>query len=167
MKHNYSAICKNIKVLPMNEQESELYRKLRNRNDNRSSFFNQGIIEEEQQKAWYRQYLKRTDEVMLSVHLIENGEFIGALGIYDIDIQKGLAEVGRIIIDKKKCQGKGYGTESLIAINQIAGKIGLKQLYAYIYSDNPASLKSFQRAGYFISDTDDSKRIVKVIYELK
>ena len=167
MKHNYSIVCENIIISPMGELESELYRQLRNRADNRKGFFDQNIIEKEQQRKWFNQYLKRTDQIMFSIYIKESEEFIGGLGIYDINRDKRIAEVGRIIIDKERCKGKGYGAESLKGISLIAKNIGLQYLYAYIYSENQASIKTFQNAGYSISQKDSTDEIVKVLYELR
>lgn len=167
MKHNYSITCENIIISPMNEMESELYRRLRNRDDNRKEFFDQNIIEKEQQKKWFDKYLKRSDQIMFSVYLKDSKEFIGGLGVYDINMDKKIAEVGRIIIDKERCKGKGYGAEALKGTSQMARNVGLKHLYAYIYSGNQASIKTFQKAGYCISKKDSSEEVVKVLYELK
>lgn len=167
MKHNYSIVCENIIISPMGELESELYRQLRNRADNRKEFFDQNIIEKDQQSKWFIQYLKRADQIMFSVYLKDSKEFIGGLGIYDINMDKKMAEVGRIIIDKERCKGKGYGAESLNGISLIARNIGLQYLYAYIYSGNQASIKSFQKAGYSISQKDSNDEVVKVLYELR
>lgn len=104
---------------------------------------------------------------MFSVYLKDSEEFIGGLGIYDINMDKKMAEVGRIIIDKERCKGKGYGAESLKGISLIARNMGLQCLYAYIYSENQASIKTFQKAGYSISEKDSNDEVVKVLYELR
>lgn len=149
MKHSYSITGENIILVPMNENSSELYRRLRNREDNRNFFFNSDIISSEQQTKWFQNYLEKETEYMFSVLLKEDETFIGGIGIYDIDRLGGKAEIGRIIIDRNLAGGKGYGTEAIKGVTCIAERfLNMKELYAYIYTANTASIKSFLHAGF-------------------
>lgn len=156
MKHDYSIECGHIVLVPMDEQTSEQYRQLRNREDNRNFFFNSTVIEREQQERWFQNYLNKQSECMFAVFLKEKMEFVGGIGIYDIDLSQKTAEVGRIIIDRNLVAGKGYGTEAIKGICNIAqDKLDLEEVYAYIYSDNIASTKAFLKSGFSECSADD------------
>lgn len=155
MKHNYSFTGENIVLIPMDENFSESYRKLRNREDNRNFFFNSAEISSEQQAKWFRGYLEKETEFMFSIFLKDRETFIGGIGIYDIDRSAGKAEIGRIIVDRNLAGGKGYGAEAIKGITCVAeNSLGMKELYAYIYATNQASIRSFLRAGFCKCDTD-------------
>lgn len=169
MKHDYSIECEHIILIPMDEQTSECYRKLRNREDNRNFFFNSAIIEREQQKKWFQNYLNKQSEYMFAAFLKEKMEFVGGIGIYDIDLSRKTAEVGRIIIDRNLAAGKGYGTEAIKGVCSIAkDKLNLEETYAYIYSANSASTKAFFKAGFSMCSVDgENKETVKFSMLLK
>lgn len=149
MKHDYSIECEHIVLVPMDEQTSELYRKLRNREDNREFFFNSAVIEKEQQIKWFHSYLEKKEEFMFAILFRETMKFIGGIGIYDINFEQQTAEVGRIIVDRNVAAGKGYGTEAIKGIVEIArDKLGMEEVCAYIYRTNIASVKAFFKAGF-------------------
>lgn len=153
MQHNYSFDGEHIILRPMNESTSELYRVLRNREDNREFFFHSTIIEKEQQVKWFNNYLLKEDEYMFSILFPENYKFVGAIGIYNINQIKKTAEIGRIIIDRYIGGGKGYGTEAINCVSDIARRrLGTQELYAYIYSSNTASVKAFLKADFLVEN---------------
>lgn len=163
MKHNFSLECDHIVLMPMDEESSEEYRKLRNREDNQKFFFHSAVIEKEQQIRWFYNYLKRENEYMFAVFLKEKMKFVGGIGIYDIDIIKKTAEIGRIIIDRRLASGKGYGTETIRGIVDIfQNQLKLKEMYAFIYTTNIASIKSFLRAGFIRDTENDCNEIIRV-----
>ena len=164
MKHDYSIEREHIILVPMDEQTSECYRKLRNREDNRNFFFNSVVIEKEQQEKWFQNYLNKQSEYMFAVFLKEKMEFVGGIGIYDIDLFRKTAEVGRIIIDRNLAAGKGYGTEAIKGVCRIAqDKLNLEEMYAYIYSANLASIKAFFKAGFSERSIEsENKETIKV-----
>ena len=165
MEHNINIKGTDISLLPLNKEYSECYRKLRNRDDNRFYFFNSAIIEKEQQKRWYESYLAEKDQYMFAI--IENGKgyFVGGVGIYDVvtNFEK-TAQVGRIIVDKERCFGKGYGAQALKLLAQIAkNDLKLVSLYAYIMKTNIASIKTFEKAGYQLIEENSDRCKVKIL----
>lgn len=151
MNHQYFAESENIILKPFGEIDSEQYRILRNEDSNRKFFFSDEFISVDTQKKWYKGYLEKTGEYMFSIYHKSSELFLGAIGIYDVNEICSTAEVGRIIIDNKIeiAKGKGYGAEAIIALSRFAfEKLNIQQLYAYIYSDNLASIKSFEKAEY-------------------
>ena len=134
MKHNFSLECDHIVLMPMDEESSEEYRKLRNREDNQKFFFHSAVIEKEQQIRWFYNYLKRENEYMFAVFL-----------------------------NRRLASGKGYGTETIRGIVDIfQNQLKLKEMYAFIYTTNIASIKSFLRAGFIRDTENDCNEIIRV-----
>lgn len=149
MEHNYCYKVEEICLRPFSLVDSENYRQLRNREDNRRWFKTDAVIAQEAQEKWYHNYLLKTSEYMFAVEENETGKFLGAVGLYDVDLETKSAEIGRIIIDRYIVGGKGYAAKALEAACRIAiEQLGLRRIYAEIYSDNVASLRSFRKIGF-------------------
>lgn len=166
MKHNYFIESDRISLHAMTEDESEMYRILRNRKDNIDFFFSGKEITVAEQKTWYERYLNDETQLMFSIYENVGGVFIGGISLYDIDSNKGMAEVGRIIIDRNIAAGKHYGAEAIKLLNSIAkANVNIHSTYANIYNSNLASLKSFYAAGY--KDVSEKNGIKNLKIELE
>ncbi|WP_026669513.1 GNAT family N-acetyltransferase [Butyrivibrio sp. AE3006] len=162
MNHNYNMQSEGVKLTPMTAQDSEKYRILRNRKDNISFFFSGKEITSDQQAAWYKKYLDDDTQYMFSIYEKNSDNYIGGIGIYDIDTDKRTAEVGRIIVDREIAGGKHYGAAAISLLIELArNELKLNSLYANIYSTNKTSLKSFLRAGFVEDSVNDS--VTKVV----
>lgn len=144
-----------IYISSMNAYEAEKYRVLRNRDDNRQMFFDDSVISMEQQRSWFEKYLEKPDEYMFSIYDRESGAFVGGIGIYTNDRDE--TEIGRIIIDRMICGGKGYGALAIRLLVDFMRQSELKSLVAYIFTNNIASQRSFEKAGFRITDTLEDK----------
>ena len=110
MKHQYEYVNKRIILKPLEAEDIENLRNLRNRN--KQFFATQAEITKEGQENWYCNYLQKDNDIMFKVVLKEKPEqFIGAVAVYDIDWVEKTCEFGRIVIDKELVQEKGIGTE--------------------------------------------------------
>lgn len=149
MKHDYKYISENISIVPLSEEYSELYRQLRNRDDNRQWFKTDMMITADMQKAWYQGYLTKQTEYMFAIIDNSTKEFLGAVALCDINEEEKSAEIGRLIVDQKKSAGKGYASCALDAACIIGVQyLGLKKIYAEIYEDNIASRRSVQKLSF-------------------
>ena len=150
----------------MDENTSEIYRQLRNEEENRKYFFHDSNISEEQQREWFRNYLQKDGEYMFAVWSLDEKECLGGISIYNVDREALTAEVGRILIDRNY-SGNGYGAEAIQGVLQIAcGKLGLKEVYACIRPENMASRRSFEKSGFVLWEDDVSNAVVKMKYLL-
>ena len=78
---------------------------------------------------------------------------IGCVDLFDFDPFHARAGVG-ILIANKEDRNKGYASQALKEIVQYAFKyLHLHQLYCNITSDNTASLKLFESAGFCVIGT--------------
>ena len=164
MNHEITSETEHLRMIPMTLADSECFRKLRNREDNRKWFIYKDVITKEAQEKWFQQYLTKDSEYMFSVYTNEGKKtFLGAASIYDIDLQLKKAEIGRIIIDRQEAAGKGYGLEVVKGLIDISFHLlKLEMIYANIYEDNLASIKTFQRAGLMVKEkkTDINGKVI-------
>jgi [ribosomal protein S5]-alanine N-acetyltransferase len=73
---------------------------------------------------------------------------IGNIKLGPIDKRHKTAAIG-IVIGARYCWGRGYATQAVVAVSDYAfAKLGLNRLDAGFYSDNEASQRAFQRAGF-------------------
>ena len=86
--------------------------------------------------------------------MVENmsGEVVGIVDLVNFDPSNCRAEVGLIIIEAYR--RLGYGNSVLASIAAYAlNTLHLHQLYAYVDTNNEASLKLFSKQGYLSSAT--------------
>lgn len=94
-----------------------------------------------------RQDVLQTKQLRLMIELKQSLRAVGMIDLYDLDILNQHAGIG-ILIDRD-FQQQGLGYQSLHLIAQYAFTVlHLRQLYAYVASDNSASKKLFTKAGF-------------------
>ena len=162
MKHNFSLRYGHIILRPLGRKDIEELRVLRNKN--KEFFFDSSEITTKQQKEWYEKYLKKENDIMFAVELAEDaGKFIGAIALYDIDIENGTAECGRTLIDKEKAPIKGLGTEATVAVCHIGfSEFKFKKISGLVLKTNARVLKSDARAGFVITGEKDNYFILEM-----
>lgn len=150
MKHNYRFESKRLLFRPLEWEDIENLRALRNRN--RHFFLTTDIVTEEGQRKWYEHYLEKQDDIMFAVEKKEKpGQFVGTGALYDIDWDTMTCEFGRTLIDKELAPEKGIGTEATAAMCAFGFDVlKMKKIIGYVLKSNERILKVDQRAGYRI-----------------
>ena len=154
MKHNYSYQSDKLLLRPLEEQDIEQLRLLRNRPENRTWFFYSGEISAEAQRAWYQRYLSKENDFMFAAALPSDPTgFVGAGAIYDYRSQDDSFEIGRLLIDSRNPACRGLGKEVICGLCQIVDtQISTLEhrcaLRAEVYSDNERSLRCFYYSGF-------------------
>ena len=89
---------------------------------------------------------------VLAVERKETGELIGDAGINEVEEKPGEVEVGFVIC--RECRGKGYATEALRAMTELAAAaFGTEVLYGRVMRGNGASARVLEKNGYsFVSE---------------
>ncbi len=83
----------------------------------------------------------------LSVDTTE-GQHIGNVMFYDIDLRSGQAELG-IMIGEKDYWSKGFGTETVgLLLDHMFGEYPFNRVYLHTLSWNYRAQKSFHKAGF-------------------
>ena len=159
MKHNYRFESKRLIYRPLEWEDIEDLRVLRNRN--RDFFFSTDLVTEEGQRKWYEHYLEKQDDIMFVVEKKEQpGQFIGAGALYDIDWDAMTCEYGRTVIDKELAPEKGIGTEATAAMCMFGFDVlQMNKIIGYVLKSNERILKVDQRAGYRIIEEQEDGNI--------
>lgn len=146
MEHTCTCRDDSICLCPLSAEDSERYRLLRNREENRRCFFFSGIITREAQQKWYAQYLKRENDYMFSVYTL-SGIFLGGAALYDI--KEDTAEFGRLLIDREAAGRGGVGAQTLSLLCTLArDELKLTSLHLELYADNLSALKTYEKLGF-------------------
>lgn len=161
MKHQYEYANKRIILKPLEAEDIEDLRNLRNRN--KQFFATQTEITKEGQEKWYQSYLQKDNDIMFKVVLGKKPEqFIGAVAVYDIDWEAKTCEFGRIVIDKEKTDEKGIGTQTVEGICQFAfSGLKMKKIKAEVLKENARAIAVYKKVGFVIKGETES------MYELE
>lgn len=156
MEHNYEFEGDRILLKPLLHEDIENLRLLRN--ELREFFVTQDIITVQQQEQWYQNYLKKENDIMFKVVMKDKPNiFIGAIAIYDINLESKIAECGRSIIDKRIAPEKGIGREATSLSCQFAFEVlKLKKTVAEVLKTNARNIIVVKRAGFrFVGERDN------------
>lgn len=76
------------------------------------------------------------------------GTYLGSVGLHDIDMRSGVAEVG-IVIGRKDYWGKGYGTDALRTMLRAAfANLRLRKVILKVFGSNVRAQKSYAKLGF-------------------
>lgn len=168
MEHNYAFSMGRVCLVPLSEQESQQYRVIRNRKENRDNFVFSGCITKEEQKSWYKKYIESPNDVMFAIY-DNSRRFIGGNALYNINEENGSCEYGRLLIDKQLCKNGNWGFEATIAALKVAFTyMNLKKVYLEVFSDNLAAYKTYLKSGFivkYVNDAVDEKKLVHMEIE--
>jgi len=90
---------------------------------------------------------QRGDRVVFGVWERSSDQFLGEVGVYDVDRGSGIGEVGYWI--RQTAQGHGYATEALRAVlKYVTDELGLRACEAHVASDNHRSRRVAERLGF-------------------
>jgi len=88
--------------------------------------------------------------------ILDNGKIIGRANLKDIDLMQGTTEVGYRIAEAYV--GRGIATHALRHLMTLAyDKWHLKRLLAFVTTENPASSRVLEKAGFVFRGIADGK----------
>lgn len=150
MKHEFEFDFERIRLKPLEKEDIESLRLLRNQE--KEYFATHQEITKENQEAWFESYLKKEDDIMFKIVKKDNPqEFIGAIALYDIDWKNKTSECGRTVVDKKKAPEKGIGMEATKAVCLFGFEVlKLERIIGEVLKSNERIIKVDQRAGFYI-----------------
>ncbi len=130
----------------------------RNREDVRHHFIKSEIISLQQHLSWWEEYCTRDNDFVFVIEETEKlNRPVGQVSLYNIDLKKGEAEYGRLMIGDSKARGRGLArraTEFLLtwAFNSLE----IKRIYLRVLKDNTIAINRYRRFG-FISCVDNGR----------
>ncbi|HHW26410.1 MAG TPA: GNAT family N-acetyltransferase [Firmicutes bacterium] len=104
------------------------------------------------EEAWLAKTVEGSDP-RNRVLVIEDlqGTYLGSIGLHDIDMRSGVAEVG-IVIGRKDYWGKGYGTDALRTLLRFAfANLRLRKVYLKVFGSNARAQKSYAKLGFKVA----------------
>lgn len=94
-----------------------------------------------------QQDIYQTKQVRFMVDIKPSNVTIGTVDVYDFDFHSKKAGIGILIDDAYR--GRNYATQTLDLIREYTSSfLQMKQLYAYIATDNLYSIRLFEKNGY-------------------
>lgn len=150
----YNIHKNNLLIREIGAADIELIRKWRNQNYIKKRFINTGDISKLQQMQWFKNYLKKTDDMMFMIE--ETDIFktkIGTVALYNINTDKRSVELGRLMIGYAPAQRKGFGKQAVILTCLYALNI-LKStdIYLTVLNDNIPAIKLYKQIGFVITN---------------
>lgn len=145
---------KSIGFRPVEEQDLEDIRSLRNEPSTWSQLTAIGQISQEQQKAWFEKVKRSNDCAYFSVFkevkdfpISTTGDFLGIIRFDQMDSVNRSIRVGCDIVPGER--GKGYGTMVFEAILEFCfNQWNMHRLWLCVLEDNEIALKLYANAGF-------------------
>lgn len=104
-------------------------------------------ISMEDEERWYEQLLMDKSSRVYIIETVE-GDYIGNLGLHEIDLHNRKTEMGLFIGDKK-LWGKGYGTEAVLLGLRLAFEgLNLNKVFLRTFMNNKRAQKCYEKAGF-------------------
>lgn len=132
----------------------------RNRDFVRKNFIYQELFTEEGHRNWIENQVK-PGHVVQFVICLPDGREIGSVYFRDIDREAGTAEYG-IFIGEKEALGCGYGTQTAKeAVAYAFTHLHLHKIFLRFLADNIAARKSYERAGFRMTDREETVSLIQ------
>lgn len=139
-----------VRLIPLEKEHVETVKKWRNDEEIRKYFFNYHFINQVQQEEWFERYCKDNKQIIFAIIESESNNFIGTIGLSNIDHFNQRAELGTLI-GNNNYWGKGFATKaSLIVLNYAFNNMNLNKIYCQILDSNTGSIKKNEKVGFKI-----------------
>jgi len=103
-------------------------------------------VSHEEERNFFESSAQNSSMVNFAVET-KSGEYLGNVGLSQIDRQNGIAELG-IMLGNKEFWGNGYGSEAeRLTIEYGFYTLGLSKIYARVIAKNTGSVKAAIKAG--------------------
>jgi RimJ/RimL family protein N-acetyltransferase len=102
------------------------------------------------EEGWFERTIatQGKDHYHFVICLLETGQPIGTLSLFDLDHLNGSAGMG-IFIGEKSLWGKGYGTDAHNALLDFGfGELRLERVWLDVYDYNPRARRSYEKCGF-------------------
>lgn len=138
---------KGIYIRPLEEQDIEILRCIRNREENRKNFLYQSLISKEEQNIWYHSYLSKIDDYMYSVVREVDDRVIGFAALYNINNNE--CEFGRLLVDKEVYRKAGLGKAVLRRVLLLAKEVfHISKIKLDVFADNTPAITIYKSCAF-------------------
>jgi len=147
----------------LEEQDIEMIRTWRNRDDTRIFFEDSKIITTEGQKSWFRQYRQKADDYYFVICWNDGTGYRPAGGVSLYSIADGRAEYGRCLIGDERARRRDLLTKaSRILIGIARSRLGLSELYLKVFRTNAAAIRVYEKIGFREVRKDDAYLFMQI-----
>jgi len=110
------------------------------------------FVSTDAEKEWIKNKTTFSNqEINLMICLTETTDPIGLISVRDINWPSRIGHLTGIFIGEKKFRGHGFGTKALnLLIEHCFDDLGLNRIWAYILSENQASISMFKKCGFIV-----------------
>ena len=144
-----------IYLRPMTVEDTDRIVTWRNRDFVRRNFIYQEPFTREGHLSWIQDQVETGHVVQFMICLSDDRE-IGSVYFRDIDRQEGVAEYG-IFIGEEEALGRGYGTAAArLALRFAFEDMQLRTIFLRFLADNIAARKSYENAGFRMTDRKET-----------
>jgi len=99
-------------------------------------------------KAWFNKILLDNSRREFSIYTVENDEYIGFCGLFNIQVPLMKAEL-HSVIGNKEFHGGGYGTDTYkVLMDYGFTELGLNKIYGYQLLHNSAAHRVVEKLGW-------------------
>ena len=151
MKHNFYCEHGRILLRPLEYDDIEWVRNLRNQPQIRKWFNFSEEISEQDQRNWYEKYLEDETDFMYIASLKSAPDIpIGTYADYNYDRVAKTIEAGRLMVDSRRVKERGLGYDVVGCAAKLAFEnLPISKITAEIYADNERSIKCTAVGGGF------------------
>ncbi len=122
----------------------------RNREDIRHQFIHSEIITWENHVSWWEEHKSQANDFVFIIEETEQLKRpVGQISLYNIDLKKGEAEYGRLMIGDDDARGKGLAKRATeLLISWAFSSLGLKRIYLQVFRSNTAAINLYRQCGF-------------------
>lgn len=143
----------NVTLRPLAIEDTSNIVKWRNSNDVKKNLYTQNDITEEQHLKYFRDFIE-TKKVYQFI-IVADGTDCGTTFFKNIDYINKSAEFG-IFIGDPSFRGKGIGSIASLKTVEIGFRdLLLDSIFLTVFSDNKGAIKSYEKAGFKITNTNE------------
>lgn len=132
----------------LNEKDTDLIVKWRNKDEVRKRFIYQELFTRESHESWVHNMVNTGKVVQFIICIHEKDLPIGSVYVRDIDQVHHKGEYG-IFIGEDYARGRGIGTRAARLMIQYAFcELKLHRLFLRVFADNKQAIASYEKAGF-------------------
>ena len=104
------------------------------------------------------QGVKTENNYLFRIQLEESGEKIGMIWMKH-EAPRSHGFIYDIALDEAQ-RGKGYGKQTMLALENIARELGLETIGLHVFANNTAAMKLYKGLGYEVTSQNMTKKLV-------
>jgi ribosomal protein S18 acetylase RimI-like enzyme len=101
--------------------------------------------------------VKTENNYLFRIQLEENGEKIGMIWMKH-EAPRPHGFIYDIALDEAQ-RGKGYGKQTMLALEEFARELGLKTIGLHVFANNMAAMKLYKGMGYEVTSQNMTKKL--------